>query len=104
MRRTPGLAVAAVALLGLLGACGSDNGTSATTTVAATTSKTPTSTPSSTPAPTGNITVLAAASLTEPFDEIGSAFSTEYPDAEVTFSFDASSTLVTQIDQGAPAD
>jgi len=48
--------------------------------------------------------VFAAASLTESFNEIGTAFTTEHPDSKVTFSFDASSALVTQINQGAPAD
>jgi molybdate transport system substrate-binding protein len=38
------------------------------------------------------------------FDEIGEAFSEAYPDATVTFAFDASSALVQQIIQGAPAD
>jgi molybdate transport system substrate-binding protein len=81
MRRAPRLAVAAVAVLAFLGACGSDQRSNAST-----------------------ATVFAAASLTESFDEIGSAFSAAHPDAHVTFSFDASSALVTQIGQGAPAD
>ncbi len=54
--------------------------------------------------PTGNITVLAAASLTEAFTEMGKAFEAENPDTKVTFSFGASSTLATQANQGAPAD
>ena len=52
----------------------------------------------------GNITVFAAASLTAVFNEIGTAFTKANPDAKVTFSFDASSALVQQITQGAPAD
>src|SRR6476659_2485275 len=104
MRRTPRLALAAVAVVGLLGACGSEKDSSATTAAASATTTAPSSTPASTPAATGDITVLAAASLTESFGELGSAFETEHPDAEVTFSFDASSALVTQILQGAPAD
>ena len=35
---------------------------------------------------------------------IGNAFKTEHPDANVVLSFDASSALVTQIYEGAPAD
>lgn len=53
---------------------------------------------------TGEITVLAAASLTEAFKELGRAFQTANPAAKLTFSFGSSSTLVTQINQGAPAD
>ena len=52
----------------------------------------------------GDITVFAAASLTDSFTEIGDAFTEANPDAKVTFSFDASSALVQQITQGAPAD
>jgi molybdate transport system substrate-binding protein len=52
----------------------------------------------------GEITVFAAASLTESFTEVGEAFSAANPDASATFSFDASSALVQQIVQGAPAD
>lgn len=52
----------------------------------------------------GTVTVFAAASLTAAFTEIGDAFMTEYPEAEVVFNFAASSELVTQIGEGAPAD
>jgi molybdate transport system substrate-binding protein len=48
--------------------------------------------------------VLAAASLTETFKEIGTAFEGANPGSKVRFSFAASSSLVTQINQGAPAD
>ena len=52
----------------------------------------------------GEITVFAAASLTESFTEVGEAFTAANPDAKATFSFDASSALVQQITEGAPAD
>jgi molybdate transport system substrate-binding protein len=52
----------------------------------------------------GDITVFAAASLTDAFTEIGDAFTAANPDARATFSFDASSALVQQIVEGAPAD
>jgi molybdate transport system substrate-binding protein len=52
----------------------------------------------------GDITVFAATSLTESFTEIGDAFAAANPDATATFSFDASSGLVQQIIEGAPAD
>lgn len=52
----------------------------------------------------GDVTVLAAASLTAAYTEIGDAFMTEYPDASVTFNFASSSDLVNQINEGAPAD
>ena len=53
---------------------------------------------------TGNITVLAASSLTKGFTALGSEFQAAHPGAKVTFSFGSSSELETQIEQGAPAD
>ena len=82
-------------------ACGSDSNGSAATTAAPTTPAAPTTAAA---AVKGDITVFAAASLTAGFTEVGQAFTTKYPDAKATFSFDASSALVTQITQGAPAD
>ena len=52
----------------------------------------------------GKITVLAAASLTESFNTIGKDFEKVHPGTTVTFSFGSSSTLATQVNQGAPAD
>ncbi|HMJ76777.1 MAG TPA: molybdate ABC transporter substrate-binding protein, partial [Iamia sp.] len=52
----------------------------------------------------GTITVFAAASLTDVFEELGPAFEEANPDATVEFSFGPSSGLVTQITEGAPAD
>lgn len=50
------------------------------------------------------VTVFAAASMTEAFTAIGDAFVAEHPDAELTFSFASSSDLARQIVEGAPAD
>ena len=52
----------------------------------------------------GNITVFAAASLTESFTELGKQFESANPGTKVTFSFGASSALAQQINSGAPAD
>jgi molybdate transport system substrate-binding protein len=54
--------------------------------------------------PSGDITVFAAASLTDAFTAIGDAFTTAHPDSEVTFNFAASSDLAAQINEGAPVD
>jgi molybdate transport system substrate-binding protein len=52
----------------------------------------------------GKLTVLAAASLTEAFDGTGKALESSHHGLKVTFSFGGSGALVTQIQQGAPAD
>jgi molybdate transport system substrate-binding protein len=48
--------------------------------------------------------VFAAASLQEPFEELGEQFESEHEGVSVEFNFAGSSTLVEQIQQGAPAD
>lgn len=50
------------------------------------------------------LTVFAAASLTEPFTDLGKEFEAAHPGVHVQFSFGASSDLATQVQQGAPAD
>ena len=52
----------------------------------------------------GSVTVFAAASLSEAFEEIADAFTAEHPGVTVTLSFGGSSGLATQLVQGAPAD
>ncbi len=68
----------------------------------------PTSTapPASAPAGTaaGSLTIYAASSLTAAFTEMKTAYQTADPGLTLTLSFGASSTLETQIEQGAPAD
>jgi molybdate transport system substrate-binding protein len=72
----------------VLAACGSSTGT-------ASRSATPLS---------GTVTVFAAASLTEAFNALGTAFQGANSGVAVKFSFAGTPTLVTQIEQGAPAD
>jgi len=63
----------------------------------------PASSPSA-PEISGNLTVLAAASLTDAFTVIGDQVHRKYPGISTMFSFAGSPTLATQIQQGAPAD
>ncbi|MEV6521590.1 molybdate ABC transporter substrate-binding protein [Longispora sp. NPDC051575] len=89
MRLVRMLTVATVAALALAGCGGADDKPAATPTGGKV---------------TGTVTVLAAASLTESFTAIGKEFEAANPGVKVTFSFGASSTLATQIVNGAPAD
>jgi molybdate transport system substrate-binding protein len=52
----------------------------------------------------GNLTVFAAASLTDAFTEIGASFEAAHPGVTVTFNFAGSQALRTQIEEGAQAD
>jgi molybdate transport system substrate-binding protein len=52
----------------------------------------------------GTLAVFAASSLTDAFGELASTFEEQNSGTEVRQSFESSSTLLTQIQQGAPAD
>ncbi len=78
-------AVIAVVVLAVLSGCGSDD--------------------SSDPTPGSvTLTVYAASSLTGVFTELGQRFEAEHDGVTVAFSFGGSSDLVSQIQEGAPAD
>lgn len=51
-----------------------------------------------------NLTIFAASSLTDAFKEIKTAFESENKDVEIVYSFSSSSTLATQLKEGAPVD
>lgn len=59
--------------------------------------------PPASPPPT-KLTVLAAASLTNVFPQIGALFSKDHPGVAFTYSFGGTDQLAAQIQQGAPAD
>ena len=119
-----------LAILLLLAACGGSsntsttNGSSAQTPTNATTSASPGATTSANttasatptegaslistngdaPAISGNVTVFAAASLTEAFNEMKTDIESANPGTKITMNFAGSSALRTQITQGAQAD
>lgn len=78
----------------------------AVVTQASATTKSPDATkaPTSTPSEPVVINVFAAASLSEPFSEIGKRLEAEHPGVTVVFNFAGSQQLAQQINQGAPAD
>jgi molybdate transport system substrate-binding protein len=53
--------------------------------------------------PASTLTVLAASSLTDVFDDLEGTYEAQHPDVDVQLSFDSSSTLAEQVVQGAPA-
>jgi len=99
------LASLCVTLVTVLAAC--SGAATATPTPAPTAAPpTPTAPPASAPASgaTGSLTIYAASSLTAAFTEMKTAYQAANPGLTLTLSFGASSTLETQIEQGAPAD
>lgn len=57
-----------------------------------------------TAAQAADITVSAAASLTNAFKEIAEKYQAKYPDAKVQLNFGASGALLQQMSKGAPVD
>ncbi|MGN7223584.1 molybdate ABC transporter substrate-binding protein [Curtobacterium flaccumfaciens] len=93
LRPFAALALAATVALGLAACTAPDTGSGASTPAG-----------SGTEGPTGSITVFAAASLQQTFTTLGTQYETAHPGASIRFSFAGSSDLVTQIQNGAPAD
>ena len=88
----------ALAMAGSLAACGgSASGTAETVSSAGTAAE-------ETSALEGEVIVFAAASMTETLTEIKSAFEATNPGVAITYNFDSSGTLKTQIEEGADCD
>ncbi|MBR5510555.1 MAG: molybdate ABC transporter substrate-binding protein [Lachnospiraceae bacterium] len=56
------------------------------------------------PAENVDLIVFAAASMTETLTEVSELYREVHPDVNITFNFDSSGTLKTQIQEGAPCD
>jgi molybdate transport system substrate-binding protein len=93
--RAGGLAAPLAALLAtLLSACGGSTSASSVSSGTAGTGGSGLS---------GTVTVLAAASLTESFDQLKTDFEAAHPGVTVETSYGSSATLVQQVNNGAPA-
>lgn len=100
-----GAVMAAMLLGAVLAGCGEkDSGdTAASATAAASIAASPAA--AAEPKPQAvELTVSAAASLTESLTDIKKRYEAQYPNVKLTFNFGASGTLQQQIEQGAPAD
>ncbi len=100
MSRASVVLVAALAGLALAGCSSSD----ANDTGASSSASTGATTTPAAPALSGDLTVFAAASLTDTFAEIGDQMMAANPDLTITFNFGSSGTLAEQLLAGAPAD
>lgn len=89
----------------MLSACSSTASTPTTDSIASNTAtSTETTTDSSTTTAPVELTISAAASLTDSLQEIQTLYQQQHPNVTLTFNFAASGTLQKQIEQGAPAD
>ena len=92
----------ALAMAAALAACG---GSSAQPTAAPAATEAPAeATPESAPAEKTEIIVFAAASMTETLTQIKDLYEADHPEITVTYNFDSSGTLKTQIQEGADCD
>lgn len=93
-----------VCVLLMLSACSSTTTTSSTdNSTTPTTTSTENSATATQDAPV-QLTISAAASLTDSLQEIKTLYQQQHPNVSLTFNFAASGTLQKQIEQGAPAD
>lgn len=97
-------ALSLAALTGLAG-CGEKDGAAPAATVSPAASIAASIAPSPTKAPDPvELTISAAASLTESLNELKTLYAKKAPHVTLTFNYGASGTLQTQIENGAPAD
>lgn len=97
-RSAPVLSLAAAVLLAVTGCTSADS-------PAASTAPTASTETAAVDELAGDLTIFAAASLGAAFDELAAQFEQQHPDVDVLpISYDGSSTLATQLIEGAPAD
>jgi molybdate transport system substrate-binding protein len=89
--------------MGALAACSSSSSTTAAAPVTTATAPGATGTTAAAKL-SGTLVVFAATSLTDAFNKIGTQFQQANPGVSVKFNYNGSSSLATQINQGAPAD
>lgn len=108
MSRSP-VALPVLVLALLLAACGGAPAATSPASPPAPTDAPPTVAPTAQPAAAattveGTLSVFAAASLTDAFEELATAFEAANPGVAVLYNFAGSQQLAAQINEGAPAD
>ncbi len=91
MKKAISIFLAVLFILGVLTACGSKNNNTESTAATETKAK-------------AEIVVFAAASMTETLEEIAKLYANVDPDVTITYNFDSSGTLKTQIEEGSVCD
>lgn len=105
MKRTLSLVLVLAMSCLLFAACGAQAESSAAPAAdAPAQSAAPAETPAAEPAPETELVVFAAASLTETLSAIAAQYKTVAPNVTISFNFDSSGTLKTQIEEGADCD
>lgn len=105
MKKMITLMTAVAMLLAFAAGCSSNNSTtSPSPSASASTSASASASASAENAEEVNLYVLAAASLTDAMNELKTIYEEKYPNVTLTFSFESSGTLQTQIEEGVPAD
>jgi len=101
---TPTVAVLASTAALVLAGCGGSSSTGSSSSGTSSLAAAARSSASPTSTLTGQITVLAASSLTDAFTKIGKQFESANPGTKVTFNFGSSAALANLATQGAPVD
>lgn len=107
MKKLTAIIITLIMLL-TIAACGGNNNPAASD-AGANESSAPTAVPSSKPSPSASaepleLVVFAAASMTETLNQIAEMYKEAAPNVTLTFTFDSSGTLKTQIEEGADCD
>lgn len=97
------IALASVLSLALAG-CGSSSSSAAVSTAAASAAASESAETTAAAAEESEVIVFAAASMTETLNQIKETYEAENPGVTLTFNFDSSGTLKTQIQEGAACD
>ena len=99
MKKTIALLLSILLIIGTLCACAKSDTDTASTEAPAATKDSPAATADET-----ELVIFAAASMTETLEQLAEVYKQTHPDIKLTYNFDSSGTLKTQIEEGAVCD